>query len=147
MSSSTFSAAIRMHSRLRQLVLISGSMLALTGSGLILLLPFAGLSLSGKVVVAAAWTIWSGRELLTHWRVYGRWSVLILQEHGEIELFGKQESCTAKILPGSIVLPGIAWLRIRAENGQIWGELVVADPRESEEWRRFQVIFRHLNTC
>ena len=147
MSSSTFSAAIRLHSRLRHIVLISGIILALTGSGLILLLPFAGLSLPGKVVVAVAWIIWSGRELLTHWRVYGRWSVLTLQEHGEIELFGKQESCTAKILPGSIVLPGIAWLRIRAENGQIWGELVVADPRESEEWRRFQVIFRHLNTC
>jgi len=122
-------------------------MLALTGSGLILLLPFAGLSLPLKAVVAAVWTIFSGRELLTHWRVYGRWSVLTLYANGETELFGQQESCAARVLPGSIVLADIAWLRIRAENGQIWGELVAADPRESEEWRRFQVIFRHLHTC
>lgn len=147
MSSSTFSAAVRLHKRLRRIVLISGCMLALTGLGLILLLPFAGLSLPLKAVVAAAWTIWSGRELLTHWRVYGRWSVLTLYANGATELLGKQESCAARVLPGSIVLPDIAWLRIRAENGDIWGELVAADSRESEEWRRFQVIFRHLNTC
>jgi len=147
MSSSTFSAVIRLHSRLRRLVLISGLVLALTGSGLVLLLPFAGLSLPGKAVVAAVWTIWSGRELLTHWRAYGRWSVLTLYANGDTELFGKQKSCAAQVLPGSIVLPDIAWLRIRAENGESWGELVAADPSESEEWRRFRVIFRHLNTC
>lgn len=147
MSSSTFSAAIRLHSRLRLIVLISGCMLALTGVGLILLLPFAGLSLPLKAIVAAVWTICSGRELLTHWRAYGRWSVLTLHANGATELLGKQESCAARVLPGSIVLPDIAWLRIRAENGDIWGELVAADARESEEWRRFQVIFRHLNTC
>ena len=129
------------------MLLISGLMLSLTGSGLILLLPFAGLSLQVKAVVAAAWTIWSGRELLTHWRVYGRWSVLTLHANGETELSGRQESCAAQVLPGSIVLADLAWLRIRAESGEIWGELVAADPRESEEWRRFQVIFRHLNTC
>ena len=147
MSSSTFSAEIRLHSRLRRIVLISGVILALTGCGLILLLPFAGLSLPVKAVVAAAWTFWSGRELLTHWRVYARWSVLTLYANGETELLGKQESGAARVLPGSIILPDIAWLRIRAENGETWGELVAANPRESEEWRRFQVIIRHLNTC
>ena len=80
-------------------------------------------------------------------RVYGRWSALKLSADGESRLFGCEETCAVTVLPGSIVLPELAWLRIRAENGDTWGELVAGNHRQSKEWRRFQVIFRHLNTC
>ncbi len=144
MSSSTYSAEIRMDRRLRRVVLISGLLLALTGGGLMLLLP---IGIPVKLGASLGWYFWSGTELLAYWRVYGRWSAVKLSADGEIELMGCDECCAATVLPGSIVLPELAWLRIRAENGDIWGELVAGNHRESKEWRRFQVIFRHLNTC
>ncbi len=144
MSSSTYSAEIRLDRRLRRVVLISGLMLAMTGGGLILLLP---IGMPGKVAGLLGWLCWSGRELLTYWRVYGRWSALKLFADGETKLIGCDECCAATVLPGSIVLSEMAWLRIRAENGDVWGELVAGNHRESKDWRRFQVIFRHLNTC
>jgi len=144
MLSSTYSAEIRLDRRLRRVVLISGLGLALTGAGLILLLP---LGLPARLLAFLGWFCWSGRELLTYWRAYGRWSVCKLAADGEIELIGREECCTATVAPGSIVLSEVAWLRIRAENGDIWGELVAGKQRESKDWRRFQVIFRHLNTC
>ncbi len=144
MSSSTYSAEIRLDRRLRRVVLISGLGLALTGGGLVLLLP---LGLTARLFVLLGWCCWSGRELLTYCRVYSRWSACKLSADGAIELLGRDECCTATVAPGSIVLADVAWLRIRAENGDVWGELVAGKRRESKDWRRFQVIFRHLNTC
>ena len=144
MSSSKYSAEIRLDRRLRRVVLISGVVLALTGGGLVLLLP---IGIPAKLAALLAWIGWSARELLTHRRVYGRWSALELSADGESRLFGCEECCAATVLPGSIVLPELAWLRIRAENGDVWGELVAGNHRQCKEWRRFQVIFRHLNTC
>jgi len=144
MSSSTYSAEIRLDRRLRRVVLISGLGLALAGAGLVMLLP---LGLPARLLVLLGWLLWSGRELLTYCRVYGRWSACKLSADGEIKLIGDDECCTATLLPGSIVLSEVAWLRLRAENGDVWGELVAGKHRESKDWRRLQVIFRHLNTC
>ena len=144
MSSSTYSAEIRPHKRLRRIVLLSGLIMSLIGVIVIVLLP---ISAAGRTIAAAGWFFWSGRELLTYWKVYGRWIGYSLSAEGEAQVFGRGEKCTAKVLPGSIVLAEVAWLRLQAENGDKWGELLAGDHRESEEWRRFQVIFRHLNTC
>jgi len=144
MSSSTYSAEIRPHKRLRRIVLLSGLIFSLIGVIVIVLLP---ISVAGKAIAAAGWFCWTGRELLTYWQVYGRWNGYSLSADAEVRVFGSGENCTAKVLPGSIVLAEVAWLRLQAENGDKWGELLAGNHRKSEEWRRFQVIFRHLNTC
>ena len=144
MSSSTYSAEIFPHKRLRHIVLLSGVVMSLIGGVVILALP---ISVAGRVLALAGWFFWTGRELLTYWRAYARWFAYRLSADGETRVFGQGENCTAKLLPGSIVLAEVAWLRLQAENGDKWGELVAGNHRESEEWRRFQVIFRHLNTC
>ena len=144
MSSTTYSAEIRTDKRLRRFVLLFGLGMALIGVLVIVLLP---VSAAGRALGVAGWSCWSGWELLTYWRAYGRWSGIRLFADGKTELLGGGECCAASVLPGSIVLSEMAWLRIRAENGDTWGELVSGNHRESEEWRRFQVIFRHLNTC
>ena len=118
--------------------------MSLIGIAVILVLP---ISVAGRAVAVVGWFFWSGRELLTYWRVYGRWRAYRLYADGEARVFGREESCPVKLLPGSIVLAEVAWLRLQAENGDKWGELVAGHHRKSEEWRRFQVIFRHLNTC
>ena len=118
--------------------------MSLVGGIVILDLP---ISVASRSVTVAGWFFWTAGELLTYWRVYGRWLAYSLSADGEVRAFGRRENCTAKVMPGSIVLAEVAWLRLQAENGDKWGELVAGKHRESEEWRRFQVIFRHLNTC
>ena len=144
MSSSTYSAEISPHKRLRQVVLLSGIVMSLIGVVVILVLP---ISVAGRAVAVVGWFFWSGRELLTYWRAYGRWRAYRLFADGEARVFGREESRPVKLMPGSIVLTEVAWLRLQAENGDKWGELVEGHHRKSEDWRRFQVIFRHLNTC
>lgn len=144
MSSSTYSAEIRPHKRLRRLVLIAGLVMSLIGGLVIGLLP---ISAAGKAIAAASWFCWTGRELLTYWRVYARWFAYRLSADGQAQVCSGGEQCTVRVMPGSIVLAEVAWLRLQAENGDSWGELVAGKHRQSEEWRRFQLIFRHLNTC
>lgn len=144
MSSSTYSAEIAADEQLRRLVLAVGLALALLGALIITWLPT---SLMGRVLGLIGWFYWSGRELLTYWKVYARWSVLRVATDGTIEVHGDGRHAQARVLPGSLVLADLAWLRIRADNGDQWGELIVGNHRESEEWRRFQAIFRHLNAC
>jgi len=143
-SSSTYSTHIAADDRLRGVVLLVGLALALLGAIMIAWLP---VSVVGRILGLVGWFSWSGRELLTYWRVYGRWSGLSVAADGTIEVQGGGCRSAARVLPGSLVLADVAWLRIRADNGDQWGELIAGNHQESEEWRRFQVIFRHLNAC
>ena len=144
MSSSTYSAAIAADDRLRGLVMLVGLACALLGAAMIAWLPT---SVTSRALGSIGWFFWSGRELLTYWRVYGRWSGLRVAADGTIDVQGGGRHVAARVLPGSVVLANVAWLRIQADNGDQWGELMAGNHRESEEWRRFQVIFRHLNAC
>ncbi len=144
MSSSTYSAEIAADEQLRRVVLSVGLALARLGALIIIWLPT---SLMGRVPGLIGWFYWSGRELLTYWKVYARWSVFSVAADGTIDVYGEGRHVAARVLPGSLVLAELAWLRIRADNGDQWGELIAGNHRESEEWRRFQVIFRHLNAC
>lgn len=44
----------------------------------------------------------------------------------------------------SVVLERVAWVRLRLANGRKHAELLRGDVRDNEDWRRFQVIWRHL---
>jgi hypothetical protein len=48
---------------------------------------------------------------------------------------------------GSIAGRRIAWLRVRGSDGRLVSEIVARKTQESEEWRRFQVICRHVPAC
>lgn len=144
MSSTTYLAEIRANSRLRRIVMLTGLASTLIGVLVIILLP---ISAPGRAFGVIGWSCWCGRELLTYWRAYDRWSGFRVFADGNIELFGAGECRAAHIVAGSIVLAEVAWIRVQIENGDCWGELVAGKHRECEEWRRFQVIFRHRNTC
>jgi hypothetical protein len=144
MSSNTYSAEIRSSECLRRVVLTVATVMLVVGVGVIVLLPISKLAIG---VASFVWIGWSLGEVLTYWRVYRRWLGFSVSADGETKVFGRDECCSAKVLAGSVVLSEIAWVRLQAENGDVWGELVAGNHRDSEEWRRFQVIFRHLNTC
>ena len=46
------------------------------------------------------------------------------------------------LMPGSIVLDRLAWLRLRFGDGLRCGELLAGNAAENEQWRRLLVIWR-----
>jgi len=50
----------------------------------------------------------------------------------------------ASIEAGSVVLWHFAWLRFRTENGRRHVELMRRKTAQNKDWRRLQVIWRHL---
>jgi len=45
---------------------------------------------------------------------------------------------------GGVMLRKIGWIRLRNHAGLTFGELLTGDPRTSHDWRRLQVIWRHV---
>ena len=45
---------------------------------------------------------------------------------------------------GSVLLRRLGWLRIRGASGQVFLELIRGNARQSHDWRRLQVIWRHI---
>lgn len=52
-----------------------------------------------------------------------------------------------QLRPGCVVLDRIAWLWIDAGPGRKFAELLVGNSRKNNEWRRLQVIWRHLGAA
>jgi len=143
-SSTTFWAGIRPDPVLRRRVLAAGALLAILGIPIILSLP---LMRTAAWLFVFAWLSWCGRELLQLRGAHRRCSGLRLSSDGEVLVVAHDRARAATLLPGCVVLDEIAWLRLRDTNGRTWGELVAGKHRESEEWRRFQVILRHPQPC
>lgn len=144
MSSTTFWTEIRSDPALRRWLLASGLALSLSGVAAILSLPMAG---PVRGLAAVAWLAWSAHELLHLLRAYRRCTGLRLAADGEVLVLGRGAARRARLLPGCVVLDGFAWLRLCDDSGRTWGELVRGNHRESEEWRRFQMILRHSRPC
>ena len=117
----------------------------LTGVVTLAVLP---VELPIKLAAIIVWFLWVGRELASLWRVYGRCFGYRVWPDGAIEVFGGTGTGRrGRVAPGTLITRRWAWLRVTGEDGIAWGELVAGDVRESEQWRRFQVIFRHLPAC
>jgi hypothetical protein len=128
-------------------VLCSGVLLALAGLVLVPLLPFATVP---QAVLAVVWLCLSGRECLAFWRGYAGGGALRIAADGQVlrqchERHGGWQP--ARLCPGSVVLPRVAWLRIDPPGARPYAELVRAERQESEEWRRLQVIWRHIGAA
>jgi hypothetical protein len=55
-----------------------------------------------------------------------------------------QEWVSGELLSGSIVHRRFAWIRVRSNCGLLITEFLRGDARASPEWRRLQVIWRHI---
>jgi hypothetical protein len=123
----------------------SGFALMLVGLVIIAGLPLPA-TWRGPIVVA--WCAACGRELRQLGNAYRQYRAVRVFSDGTIELRGAEATvASAQLLPGSIVLPGLAWLRLRLENGRTSGELLRGNIGEDEDWRRLQVIWRHLGAA
>ena len=142
MSSNTYSAKLRPDPWLRIVVLTSGRLLIAVGLVLILTLEL------GAALRAAACLLWIALgkfELQRIQRGFADCVALRVFPGGEIALLNSdQEWVSATLQTGSLVLRHFAWLRMQTDSGQIIVELLRGDARELDDWRRLQVIRRHI---
>ena len=145
MSSQTYSAELRPDRLLRWLVLASGMLLFLAGLVLVISLPLAA---AYKFLVAFLWLALSAYEWISNRRAYARYGILRIDAEGSVERRSNDGTWQKHALrSGSVVLARLAWLRLVTADGLRYAELVRGDARESNDWRRFQVIWRHVGAA
>ena len=168
MSSGRFETELRVDERLRRLVLYSGALSLLTGSVLILHLPlspvfrFFGVGLWVWQVAREFCRQTDGANRVHAWfheaipfggGSYGDallWSGstnrvrrLLISSDGEIVARGRGGAPERlRLLPGSVVLERLAWLRLGFADGSHYGELLAGDPRSDAQWHGLQLVWR-----
>jgi len=115
------------------------------GLALLLVIAFAA---ALKGVLAITWIGLCGYEWLAFWRGYAVGGNLRIAAGGSVD-----RQCSdgtwqpARLCPGSLVMPRFAWLRVAPAGARPYAELVIAAGHETEDWRRLQVIWRHIGAA
>ena len=130
MSSNTYSACLTPDPWLRLVVLISGRLLIAASLVLVLTLPLAAV---GRFELQR---LRRGQRYCQAIRIFSDGGVEILDPAGDW--------VPGRLLSGSLVLQTIGWLRLTTDDGMSLVETVRGDARECEQWRRLQVIWRHI---
>lgn len=145
MSSTAYSTELRPDRRLRRAVQISGLVATILGLVVILSMPVDGRWRAG---VSLAWLLFGLRELRTIRVAYSRYCRIRIDAVGDIDLETTSgDRHAGRLLPGSVVLPGLAWLRLAAADGPVFGEFLLRNAQENKQWRRLQVIWRHFGAA
>ena len=94
---------------------------------------------------AAGWLAYSLLELWRLARAYRIVASLAVAADRSVELVLRDgERIAACLAPGSLILPQLAWLRLKTDCGLRYGELLRGNSRKNKDWRRLQVIRRHV---
>lgn len=143
MSSAIFVAELQTDAGLRRLLSCSNLIALAVGAGILLNLPVpVGL----RTLAAAGWGFvmvleYFGRrarqQQLRRIRVYADGSAQLLDRTGTWT--------QATVCRDSVVLARFAWLRLNFADGRRHAELLTGNSRESQDWRRLQVIWKHLS--
>jgi hypothetical protein len=141
-SSTAFSTELRPEPLLRIAVQLSGLTTLVFGLLALLLMPVGGV---WRILASLSWLFFCMQELRIIRAAYSQYLAVNIDAVGEVRLVTRSgEYHAAVLLPGSVLLPSCAWLRFKTENGLVFGELMRGDSRESNDWRRLQVIWRHI---
>ena len=142
MSSSVFVAEIRTSSALRCAVVTSGLLLTAVAVVCSAWLPVTTVGKGLLVATSAGFGI---REIAGLRRAYMSYRYIRVWPGGSVELISASGTAiAAELLPGSVLLARLGWLRLRSMSGRRFAELVNGDARRSKDWRRLHVIWRHL---
>ena len=109
--------------------------------GLLLLIGLP-LSVLIRVPLCALWMFVSVRELSRQARSFHRIKAIRLEVGAAtiIDRLGRQ--APVQILSGSVVLPRLAWLRLKCQDGLICCELLRGDSTACKQWRHLQILWR-----
>ena len=142
MPSTAYSAELDPDRRLRQLVLASGTVLAALG---LLLLLTMNLPAWLRAVASVAWSLASALEIVRLRRSYRRYQRFRFDASGSWQVRDTAGDWhAAELLTGSVLLQRLGWLRLRIAGGVTLVELCRGDARTNRDWRRLQVLWRHV---
>lgn len=141
MSSSAYFAEIEPDQRLRTVVLGSAGVLTVAGSLAIASMPLPPIP---RLLLVAAWVCYGVAGIRRHRDAYRRCSRLRLKVDGSALLLRDGEWRQARLLPGSVLRDSVGWLYLHPAGDSRFGELVRGDGRRNPEWRRLQVLWRHV---
>lgn len=141
MSSAAYEAKLVPRRLLRLAVLSLASGATLAGAALILSLPVVH---PLKASFCLLWLLAGALELQRFRRGMARIYRISIQSDGSVEAVdGSEAKHRLQLLPGTVVLERVAWLRLRFEDGLRYGELMAGNAAENQHWRRLLVIWRH----
>ena len=142
MSSNSYSAYLTPDPWLRIVVLTSGRLLLAAGLALILTLDLdAAIRAAGSLF----WMAVGRFELRRLQHGFNFCKAVRMHSDGHVEVLNTHmewQSCC--LLSGSLLLRNLAWLRLQPASGPALAELFRGNARDSHDWRRLQVIWRHI---
>jgi len=142
LSSREFSSELVPDPALQRLLLVAAYFNLILGAIIILPLPVHALL---RMVGALCWCFMAGREIRDISYSHKRYSRLRVLADGRVELQDSDDSWkSGTIGRNSVVLPRLAWLNLRLADGGRYRALLRGDAGNNEQWRRLQVICRHL---
>jgi hypothetical protein len=141
-SSHTYSTELTPDPILRRIVLLAGVVTTVLGIMIILTLPVQA---AWRAVAAALWLAQNARGLHLIAQGNKRCQRIRIAHNGEVDIMiAGKFGTSARLVAGSIVMHGFAWLRFESEDGQRFAELLRGRSPQNKDWRRLQVIWRHL---
>jgi len=142
MSSNTYSACLTPDPWLRIVVLTSGRLLI--AAGLVVILTLA-VDASLRAAACLVWFCIAWFELRRLQQGFKSCAGIRIDSNGDIWILNSdQEWLPGTLQSGSVLLRRLGWLRLQSHAGQTFLELVRGNARQSQDWRRFQVIWRHI---
>ena len=142
MSSGKYSAELRPDGLLRRLVVFSAVGLSVLGVAVIFTLP---LPVSGLLMASVGWLLLCTWEIVVACRRFRGCRCLRLFAGGEILLLDAAGTWRpARLSSGSVVSRRIGWILVETRQGRRFAGLFRGRCRESDDWRRLQVIWRHI---
>ena len=101
-----------------------------------------------RALAASVWLLWGGVQWLLITSAHKRYRRVRIHSDGTAALLdssGKWHA--AGICKDCIVLANYAWLKLKPAPGGTYCELMRAESPGDKQWRRLQVIWRHLGTA
>ena len=142
MSSTPYSADLKPDAVSRNIVLGTGAAAFLLGGMAFVPLPVDG---ACKLLGIVAWGIVGARDLWLIASGYKRCERIRVYHDGSVQVWAPDGRCyTATLGAGSIVTNSLAWVRIGRSGGRRYRLLLRRKAAKNKDWRRLQVIWRHL---
>ena len=142
-SFTAYSATLRAEPELRRRVLASGAAFAVTGVVVASAMPGGFWFIAPAVLT---WSAWIGAELTLAHCAYRSSRAFTLLADGSVEVeLADGSRRIGQVAPGGLRWGRWAWLRVRLAGRPSWGEPLSLGGQDREQWRRFQVISRHMS--
>ncbi len=140
MSLPVFEVKLQADPGLRRVVLISGVLAMI--AGLVLLMDL-DIAFGWRAAFCAVWIADCLRELKNLANGSRRVAAIGFDAGGAMKLVNQDgRTEPVRLLSGSLILPKIAWLRMRLPDGSRHAELLIAGRCETDAWHGFQLIWQ-----